>query len=167
MSTNGSDVLSWITPTSGGNNIILITTSGETLAMPAADNTATTSTFVVRGDGGVSGVSATTGYFTLPAGTYLVNIPFTMSSNATKADVKLYNVSDGTQIAYWAYQSNSATIGSAADRAQFGSPTFIFTLAASKNISIRNAQAAAGTWALTQYGGGGDGKFAIIIHKTA
>jgi hypothetical protein len=166
LTSDGTNA-SWQTPAGGGNNIILITTTGETMAMPSTDNTATTSTFVATSTGGVSGVSATTGYFTLPAGTYLLNIPFTMSTTNAKADVKLYNESDGTAIGAWAYGTNAATINGQVNRGQFGSPTFIFTLTASKNISLRNASTPLSSWNMRQSEGGGDAKFAIIIHKTA
>jgi hypothetical protein len=141
LTTNGAGSASWATASGGGNNIITI--SAPSVVLPA-NPTNTTSVFTVRSSGGVSGVSATTGEFTLPAGTYVFTYP-TMYTNST-ADIQFqtryYNGG------WYEYMSHPVTVldyNSNASNTMFPMAQGIFTIAASTRFSFRQDTATSRT----------------------
>ena len=142
LTTNGAGSASWATPSSGGNNIILI--SAPSVVLPASP-TNTTSVFTVRSSGGVSGVSATTGEFTLPAGTYAYTYP-TMYTNST-ADIQFQTRYFDGGIWYEYYTQGITTLdyNSSASNTMFPMAQGVFTIAASRRFTFRQDTATSRT----------------------
>lgn len=154
LKTNGSGQLSWTTAGGGGSQVIVIGTSsnGDTsLTMPATAGN-TTTTFAVLDSASVSGVSATTGYFTLPAGTYVMRFPTTQwESYAGTSNLVLRNITAGSNIhtiSYdsWKNESNSTIYG------QIRGWRVYFTLSESSQITFRSDDNDSGGWYVSSSG---------------
>jgi hypothetical protein len=142
------------TPSSGGNNNILI--SAPSVVLPASP-TNTTSVFSVRSSGGVSGVSATTGEFTLPAGTYVFTYP-TMYSNST-ADIQLQTryYDGGIWYEFMMHPVTVLDYASNASNTMVPMAQGIFTIAASTRFSFRQDTATSRTLSSRASDGSGQG----------
>jgi hypothetical protein len=162
LSTDGSATLSWATAGGGGNNIIEITSDGASIAMTSSTGTNCTSDFTVRSSGGVSGVSATTGTFTLPAGTYLIKLPFSYTGTAAKSDVRFFNTTSGVNNKTLGYAT--WTLGGTANCGMYGQPSWAFTINESSTFSFRNDFTPSGIWELRA---ASSANYLISITKTA
>lgn len=142
LKTNGSGQLSFATASGGGNNIVLI--SAPSVVLPA-NPTNTTSVFTVRSSGGVSGVSATTGEFTLPAGTYVFTYP-TMYSNST-ADIQFQTryYDGGVWYEYMMHPMTVLDYNSNASNTFIPMAQGVFTIAASTRFTFRQDSATSRT----------------------
>lgn len=161
LSTDGAGALSWATA-GGGNNIIVISAANAAgINFGATANSATTTTFLLRSAGG-TGATVSTNTFTLPAGTYQIMFPFSTSSNASKGDWHIYNSTDATTLVTFNY--DSFTLGGLSV-AMYGSPTYNFTIAASKTFTIRTTTAVTGGWTLQS--GHWSAGYVFQINKTA
>lgn len=167
LQTDGAGNLAWATAGgSSGNNIIKIA-SGDSpnFAMPSTSNAASTSTLVLRSTGGVSGVSVSTNTFTLPAGTYYLQLPQMWSTSTQGFSLYLRNVTDSTNSAF--------TISPVATNTTWGGQTNTnwwlsshlgpFTIAATKTFRFTNVDNPAAAWNLRC----SNGDLAFTFFKTA
>lgn len=142
--TNGSGTLSWASA-GGGNNVILLSGSSTNglISFPSTDNTVSTTNWTLTSDGGVSGVSVNTvnRTFTLPAGTYMIIFPHTWAHANVEGAFKLYNETDATNLVTLSSVNYTVSVGGQT-RPLYGSCAYPFTLAATKTLSIRTANAA-------------------------
>lgn len=148
----------WATPSSGGNNIIILQLgTSDTFNL---STTGSTESFTIASTGGVSGVSVSTNSFTLPAGTYVFQMPTITSSNTTYADWKVQNTTDATE----AFRFTSNTVSfSGVTKAFYWSPSSIFTITGSKTFKFMTTS---GTAVLIN-GATINGKLPIFLHKVA
>jgi hypothetical protein len=137
---------------SGAKQIILSTSQG--LAFNSTANTASTSAFTLRTDGGVSGVSVGTGVFTLPAGTYIMRLPALYTSTSNSANIRMWDNTDGGEYALF----TTRTINSAGSN-YYHLPTqeFIFTLTSSKQFAWRRESGSTNTYGYSTWGSDGSG----------
>jgi hypothetical protein len=84
--------------------------------------------------GGVSGVSVSTNTFTLPAGTYFFELPYTFSDSTTGYDFYLRNTTDSTDTAV--ITSNTSSLSGVTKKVYWAFQTH-FTIAASKTFILR------------------------------
>jgi hypothetical protein len=136
LQSTGSGV-QWATASGGGNNIILIHSGQEYITITS---TGTSESWTLATAGGISGVSVSTNTFTLPAGTYFLELPFTFSNSTTGYDFKLRNTTDSVdtalitsnqmsmsgvnKYAYWAFQTHFTIAASKTFRFQTTSNSF-------------------------------------------
>jgi hypothetical protein len=145
LKTDGSGNLSFATAGGGGNNIIML--SATIIQLPATTNGQQTNTWTVRSSGGVSGVSVSgsNGEFTLPAGTYSLEMPMLRWTVGAGGDIQIRNITDSTG---FFYMSNAASITVTGSTKYYYAPRNIFfTLAASKTLSFANTGSTAQTLA--------------------
>jgi hypothetical protein len=164
--TKTSGGAEWATPAGGGNNIIIISTADGQLSMPSTINSNATSSFSVTSNGGVSGVSATTGTFTLPAGTYIMDFPFSTAATTTYADLYLRDTTNNNDRVTLA--GEEITIVSTSRRRFSG--RYTFTLPGSSVMSFRNESAPGATWNLlcgVKSGSSSGLRFAVVFYKVA
>lgn len=135
LALSSAGTAAWTTSSGSATNTIIMTTGAITIGTVA--NTASTlDLWTVRTAGGVSGVSVSGSNqsFTLPAGTYIIQIPALYINATTGADFRLRNVTDSTTISDI---SNSVTITLNGNSRKFFPGLFItFTLAASKTLAF-------------------------------
>jgi hypothetical protein len=110
LTTNGSGVASWATPSGGGNGIIIfgsrdIEESGSVgFSFSETTGTAQINNYMILSTGGVSGVSRVTTYenraMTLPAGTYLFewNGGYAPNTSITNFTIVLRNITNSTNL---------------------------------------------------------------------
>jgi hypothetical protein len=162
LSTDGAATLSWATA-GGGNNIISISSSGGSqLFFPATGEGNQTSTWTLRSSGGVSGVSVSTVFFTLPAGTYNLQMPMARSGLTNNySDLRLWSTTQGAEIIG---VNNMETITlSGNTRGVMFPNNIIFTLASSNQLVFKTITAISGGWSLNCQ----TGTYVINIIKTA
>jgi hypothetical protein len=165
--TRTSGGAEWATPSSGGNNIIIISTGATSLTMPSGSTSNTTSTFTVESNGGISGISATTGTFTLPAGTYIMDFPFSTAATTDQfADLYLRDTTNNNNRVTIA--GENITIVSTSHRRFSG--RYTFTLPGTAVMTFRN-ESNPSAWTLhcgpKPAPGGAGLRFALIFYKIA
>jgi hypothetical protein len=162
LSTDGAGALSWATAGGSGNNIVVLSSSGGSqFQFPATTSAVSTSYFNLESAGGISGVSVNTTNktFTLPTGTYILEMPPCFSSNATYFDIFFNNQTDGTDttITYFYGITVQST-----SRAYYGG-SYKFTITGSKTFRFTNSTSANASWSLQQP----SGTMIFKIYKTA
>ena len=130
LQSTGSGV-QWATASGGGNNMILIHSGQEYITI---GNLGTTESWTLATAGGVSGVSVSTNTFTLPAGTYFLELPWTFSNGSTGYDFFLRNVTDSVNTA--TITSNQMSFSGVNKYAYWQFQTH-FTIAASKTFRLQ------------------------------
>jgi hypothetical protein len=117
----------------GATNIMVL--GSPALNMTATLNAVNTNIWTIFTDGGVSGVSVSgaNGTITLPAGTYLLEVPTMTGSNNTVDGILFRNFSDSVNIATWSTQ-NTTINGST--RALLYGGLVKFVLGATKNVGF-------------------------------
>ena len=131
LTTNGSAALSWATPSSGGNNMILLHSGVEYITVGTGG---TSENWTLATAGGISGVSVSTNTFTLPAGTYFLELPYTYSDTGTAYDFRLRNTTDSTDTAV--ITSNTSSLSGVTKYVYWTFQTH-FTIAAPKTFVLR------------------------------
>jgi hypothetical protein len=136
LSTDGAGVLSWATAGGGGGNNIVVLSMGSQLLVPATADGALSPSWTLQSSGGISGVSAATNTVTLPAGTYMFELPdaYTSDSGGVYSTVVLKNGS--TVLATIDNLANNPYRVSGTDRAGWRRGRFIFTLASSGTLQL-------------------------------
>ena len=117
----------------GATNIMVF--GSAALNMTATANAVNTNLWTIFVDGGVSGVSVSgaNGTITLPAGTYLLEVPTMTGSNNTVTGIRWRNFSDSENIATWSTQNTTIN---GATRALLYGGLVKFVLAATKNVGF-------------------------------
>jgi hypothetical protein len=116
---------------SGGNNIILLHSGQEYITVGTGG---TSENWTLATAGGVSGVSVSSNTFTLPAGTYFLELPYTYSDTATGYDFRLRNTTDSTDTAL--ITSNTSSLSGITKYVYWTFQTH-FTIAAAKTFMFR------------------------------
>jgi hypothetical protein len=161
LSTNGSATLSWATA-GGGNNIITLSASGSSISFPNTGEGNSTTNWTLESAGGVSGVSVSTVFFTLPAGTYNLQMPMARSSSTNNyGDMRLWNNTAGVGITNISNMQEITISGSA--RGVMFPNNILFTLASSAQLVFKTIDAIGSTWTLNAQ----TGRYVINIYKTA
>jgi hypothetical protein len=165
LQTNGSGQLSFATPSGGGNNIIML--SATQIQLPATANGQQTNTWTLRSSGGVSGVSVSgaNGGFTLPAGTYSLEMPMLRFISGAGEDIQIRNITDSTGFFYLANAAGISVNGS--NKIFYAPRNFFFTLAASKTLSFASYGTTAQTLAgrFDTEGGYAEGDSGVVSHS--
>jgi hypothetical protein len=131
LTTNGSSAMSWAAASGGGNNMILIHSGQEYITIGTSG---TSESWTLATAGGISGVSVSTNTFTLPAGTYFLELPYTFSNDATGYDFRLRNTTDSVDTAL--ITSNTVSHSGVTKKVYWQFQTH-FTIAASKTFMFR------------------------------
>ena len=162
LTSNGTNA-TWTTPASGGNNIITISSSGgSSITFPNTGEGNQTTNWTLHSSGGISGVSVSTVFFTLPSGTYNLQMPMAKSSsNNTYSDLRLHNVTAGATVTNI---TNMETVVLNGNTYGLMFPNNIFfTLASSSQLVFRTINAVGSTWTLNAQ----TGRYLINIYKLA
>jgi hypothetical protein len=162
LTLSSAGTAAWSTPSSGGSNIVVLSSSGGSqFQFPATSNAVSTSYFNLETAGGISGVSVNTTNktFTLPAGTYILEMPACFSSNATYFDIFFNNQTDGTDTTITYFYG--ITVQSTSRAYYYGS--YKFTIAATKTFRFMNSTSANASWSLQNP----SGTMIFKIYKTA
>jgi hypothetical protein len=116
----------WAAASGGGNNIILLHSGQEYITI---GQTGTTESWTLATAGGISGVSVSTNTFTLPAGNYFLELPYTFSNGTSGYDFYLRNVTDSVNTG--TITSNTSSLSGVSKYVYWGFQIH-FTIAASK-----------------------------------
>lgn len=153
LSTNGSGTLSWVTASSGGASIALLSSTVATpyaLTVPATNTTIAAAWAESTDPSGIVTVSGNT--FTLGAGTYIIEYDSdtsywssTSNTNSVMSQspnwiLYLYNTTDSATVAQWAGLKSDAWVNASGDvKGGTWQPRIVakITLAGSKTFDFR------------------------------
>lgn len=134
------------TASAGGSGIVTLKSSSYYIGFPSTANSNQTTNWSIHNDGGISGVSASTTTFTLPAGTYTMIFPFGRSTNVNNySDINLRNTTDSSNV----FTMTSIAMPYPTNFIQTYFGQFNFTIAGTKTFTFRTANAPAAAWFLT------------------
>jgi hypothetical protein len=174
LKTDGAGNLAFTTPSGGGTNTIILTTTQ--LIQPTTTSTWWPHIWTIATNGGVSGVSVSgsNNQITLPAGTYLFDLP-TIRVNGTTvpADFRFYNNTSGNGVVDFADHYTISTSGTS--RYEQANCLWTLTLATTSVVGFYNSASAPSSicyWKtnapMTMANGDGTWKAGILkIIKTA
>ena len=134
LQSTGSGV-QWATASGGGSNIVIISGGGQ-LTVPATTDGALSPSWTLNSTGGISGVSATSTNLTLPAGTYILEMPILYISDSSNnaPTLLLKNTTDNSTLATIDNFSTFMARVGGSDRVALWAPKFTFTLASSGSV---------------------------------
>lgn len=167
LTTDGTANLSWTTPASGGNNVIVLSlpnamAMGSTQSADLGGNPNGQS-FTLQSSGGISGITVNefgNPNFTLPAGTYMLKMPTLVTHNSTKDSFRFMNQSTATQVRLFTYRT--ITLNGTANCAFWAGPSVIFTIGSSSRFSF---DPGTGGTSFTLYHEHGNNQFIFEIYK--